>query len=437
MHRLTDFKNFRQAEVDLSSPLTILVGRNGSGKTNLIEGIEVMGALARGIPFHDITEVGHGGTVEVRGGLSSCRKFGAQAFGLRLDLPEVRHERSASRVTYYLEVTADSSGIHFSREGLHLDENRLFTASSAENGLLDVVCGNFTQGRAPGRRLSGPSSVLSRYSELVIDSKAGPRRRIASQAAAAVLAQLRRSYVFELLPKAMRNYERSDPQAQLTRSGSNLSSVLFSLRNGDAERAAALPRITAAIRQISEEPFREIGFAETSTGDVIAGIVVEADGASNGTRLIDARLLSDGILRMLAVLSALESVPDGARVVIERFDTSLHPSRAEVLISYVAEAASRRQLNVVVTTHNTAVMNALDESHLEHVWFLHRDDTLQEFRVTRLAESEPAMITLFGGGLGNRVMSGILEKQLDSGYERKRDLFMRAWLDSLSRTRSD
>ena len=41
MHRLTDFKNFAQAEVNLFEPLTILLGRNGSGKTNLLEGIEL------------------------------------------------------------------------------------------------------------------------------------------------------------------------------------------------------------------------------------------------------------------------------------------------------------------------------------------------------------------------------------------------------------
>lgn len=437
MHRFTDFKNFRSAEVDLSAPLTILVGRNASGKTNLIEGVEVMGALARGIPFHDITELGRGGTVEVRGGLVSCQRFGAGAFGLRVELPEVRHERGASRVAYDLEIAADSAGIHFARESLHLDEKPLFTASPLEDDLLEVVYDDFSAGPDSGKRLSGPESVLSRYSELIVGAGAGARRRIALQAAAAVLAQSRRPYVFEPMPNEMRNYERIDPRAQLTGNGSNLSSVLFSLRSGDAERAAALPRITAAIRQISEEPFRDIGFAETPTGDVIAGFVAESDSAPGGTRLIDARLLSGGILRMLAVLSALESVPDGARVVIERFDTSLHPSRAEVLLTHVAEAASRRHLNVVLTTHDTAVMNAFDESHLECVWICYRDDTLQEFRVTRLAEVEPAAITRMRG-LGNFVMSGILAKKIDSGYERKLDLFMREWLESLSaQARSD
>lgn len=432
MHRLTDFKNFRQAEVDLSAPLTILLGRNGSGKTNLIEGFEVMGSLVRGVPFTEITELGRGGTVEVRGGLPYCQRFGATSFGLHLDLPHFRTRRRRSSVSYTLNIAADSSGIRLLRESLMFGEKSLILAYPAEDGLLNVVYDNFSRGPNPSKKLSGSASVLSRYSELIADAQVNDYRRSASEAADAVLAQLPRPYVFDLTPNEMRNYERKDPQAQLTRNGSNLSSVLFSLKNGSAERTAALNRITAAIRQIPEEPFREIGFAETPLGDVMAGFVVEPGTAPNGAPLLDARLLSDGTLRMLAVLSAVETVPDGARVVVEEFDNGVHPSRAEVVISYLAEAAARRHLNVVLTTHSSAVMNAIEKPQFPCVWICHRDDTLHAFRVTRLIEIEPAAITRLRGGLGNFVASGKLEKRLDSDYEQDRARFMKNWLTSLS-----
>lgn len=432
MHRLTDFKNFRHAEVDLSAPLTILLGRNGSGKTNLIEGFEVMGSLARGVPFTEITELGRGGTVEVRGGLPYCQRFGATSFGLHLDLPDFRPGRRHSSVSYTLDIAADSSGVHLLRESMMLGDKSLILASLAEDGLLNVVYDNFSRGRNPTKKWPGSVSVLSRYSELIADAKVNANRRIALKAVGAVLAQLPRPYVFDLIPNEMRNYERKDPQAQLTRSGSNLSSVLFSLKNGHAERTAALHRITKAIRQIPEEPFQGIGFAETPLGDVMAGFVTESGNVSNGTPSIDARLLSDGTLRMLAVLSAMETVPNGSRIVIEEFDNGLHPSRAEVVISYLVEAASRRHLNVVLTTHSPAVMNAIEESQYPCVWICHRDDGLQAFRVTRLTEVEPAAVTRLRGGLGNFIASGKLGKRLDSDYEQDRARFMQNWLRSLS-----
>ncbi len=130
----------------------------------------------------------------------------------------------------------------------------------------------------------------------------------------------------------MRNYERVNPQATLLRNGANLSAVLFALSKGRAEERTRLHRITDTIRQIPEEPFQKIGFVETAIGDVMAGFLAEPDSGLNSDRLIDARLLSEGTLRMLAVLTALETVPTRSRIVIEEFDTGLHPSRAELLV---------------------------------------------------------------------------------------------------------
>ena len=243
-----------------------------------------------------------------------------------------------------------------------------------------------------------------------------------------------RLWVLAFVVAHLVRYEVEDIRTRQLRqhSGSNLSSVLFSLKNGNAERAAALHRITTAIRQIPEEPFQEIGFAETPLGDVMAGFVTEPGSASNGTPSIDARLLSDGTLRMLAVLSALETVPDRSRVIIEEFDNGIHPSRAKVVISYLAEVASRRHLNVVLTTHSPAVMNTIEESQYSCVWICHRDDTRQESRVTRLSDLDDALLMSIAGGLGNFVTQGRLDRRLDSGYEDYRDRATQEWLDSLS-----
>ena len=79
MHCLTDFKNFTRAELNLFKPLTVLLGRNGSGKTNLIEGVELLATLAGGTPL-EITDIDRGGVFEVRGGLQSCIRFGARGW---------------------------------------------------------------------------------------------------------------------------------------------------------------------------------------------------------------------------------------------------------------------------------------------------------------------------------------------------------------------
>ena len=42
MHQFRDFKGFKQVGIDLLRPFTLLIGPNGSGKTNVIEAIELL-----------------------------------------------------------------------------------------------------------------------------------------------------------------------------------------------------------------------------------------------------------------------------------------------------------------------------------------------------------------------------------------------------------
>ena len=173
-----------------------------------------------------------------------------------------------------------------------------------------------------------------------------------------------------------------------------------------------------------------IDFEETSLGDVMAGFVPDRE--TNGRKLVDLRILSDGTLRMLAIITALETVPIGSRVVVEEFANGLHPSRAKLLVGALAETAERRKLNVLVTTHNPAFMDALDEPHLNRVLICHGDESGGGCRVTRLGDMDIAGTIGVRGGLGDFVTRGALERHLAPDYTEQRAKETREWLASLS-----
>lgn len=50
--RLTAFKSYQDAELPLA-PLTVLIGRNGSGKSNALDALEVLSRLAQGEEVRD------------------------------------------------------------------------------------------------------------------------------------------------------------------------------------------------------------------------------------------------------------------------------------------------------------------------------------------------------------------------------------------------
>ena len=430
MHCLTDFKNFARAELNLFDPLTVLLGRNGSGKTNLIEGVELFATLARGVPFNEITDTDRGGSFEVRGGLRSCVRFGSGRFGLRFNQAQVRGQP----VDYSIEVAAHGrNGVQLAAESLKIGHRLVFDAVHSHGDLMQVKYNNFSRGPNPTCTLSASCSVLSRYEEVIRNSRSkAPELRTSTRPVEGVRRYLRNSYIFDPQPKAMREYARVQSAPQLLRSGANLSAVLFALSELQEETNPALQRITEIVRQIPEEPFTVIGFVETSLGDVMAGFVPDQGKETNGTELVDARILSDGTLRMLAIVTALETVPVSSRIVIEEFDNGLHPSRAKLLVGALAETASRRKLNVLVTTHNPAFMDALDEPQMNSVLICHSDESGSGSKATKLGDMDIAGTVGLRGGLGDFVTRGALEQHLAPDFAKKRASETREWLASLS-----
>ena len=433
MHCLTDFKNFARAELNLFEPLTVLLGRNGSGKTNLIEGVELLATLARGAPFNEITDVDRGGIFEVRGGLRSCIRFGKEKLGLRFNNAAVQFDGKHQPVDYSIEIAVRGrNDVQLSAEKLQIGDRILFDAVNSGGDLMEVRYDNFARGRNPNCQVSASRSVLSRYEEIIRNSQANnPRLRTSTEAVLSVRGYLRNSYIFDPQPKAMREYARAESNPLLLRGGTNLSAVLFALSEGDEEQRAALQRITDIVRQIPEEPFTKIGFADTSLGDVMAGFVADEGTETSGGKLVDARLLSDGTLRMLAIVTALETVPGSSRIVIEEFDNGLHPSRAKLLVGALSETASRRKLNVLVTTHNPAFMDALDESQIDSVLICHGNESGGGSQVTRLVDMDIAGTIGLRGGLGDFVTRGALEEHLEPDFVEKRSGETREWLASL------
>ena len=429
MHFLINFKNFARAELNLFEPLTVLLGRNGSGKTNLIEGVELLATLARGVPFNEITDIDRGGSFEVRGGLRSCARFGTQKFGLRLYQARVGDQP----VDYAILVARRGrNDVQLAAERLKYGHSIAFDAVHSDGDLIQVKYNNFSPGRNPTCTLSSSRSVLSRYEEVIRNSRSkAPGLRASTRTVEGVRRYLRNSHIFDPQPKAMREYARVESAPQLLRSGANLSAVLFALSEFKEEPNSALQRITEIVRQIPEEPFAKIGFEETSLGDVMAGFVPDQERELNGTTLIDARILSDGTLRMLAIVTALETVPDGSRIVIEEFDNGLHPSRAKLLVGALAETACRRKLNVLVTTHNPAFMDALDETQMNSAVICHSDDSGSGSKVTKLSDMDIADTVGLRGGLGDFVTRGALERHLAPDFAKQRAEETREWLASL------
>jgi hypothetical protein len=289
------------------------------------------------------------------------------------------------------------------------------------------------------RAVSLPSdrSVLSHYEAITtaVSSKhpvgKGAERRAffsdlrVEDILSSVRGGLRTPLVFDPDPKAMRSYERIGNR-HLSRNGGNLSAALFALKRGDEQEKASLSRILHWIRQLPEEPYKDFGFVTTELNDVIFGLKETRQGP-----LLDARILSDGTLRCLAVLTALETVAPRSLVFIEEFDNGLHPSRVGLLTQAIWDCANRWELNVLVTTHNPATLDALTEEQLAGVVLCFWDKKQKASRLLPLLELPRADVLLERGHLGDLVTRRILEQHLAPGFEEHQKQAATDWLKAL------
>jgi AAA15 family ATPase/GTPase len=59
-------------------------------------------------------------------------------------------------------------------------------------------------------------------------------------------------------------------------------------------------------------------------------------------------------------------------LVIEEVDNGLHPSRARLLLNMLKKESAERGVDILVTTHNPALLDELAREHLQDVVMAHR-----------------------------------------------------------------
>lgn len=152
-----------------------------------------------------------------------------------------------------------------------------------------------------------------------------------------------------------------------------------------------------------------MNFIETERGEVM----VELEESFAGRKVNrEAALLSDGTLRALAIAAALLSVEPGSTVIIEEVDNGIHPPRVGQLLDLMEETAHNRDLNVLVTTHNPALLDAIPKEELQHVVACYGDPDEGDSKLVTLGQLDRFPALVARGPLGQLLTKGILDRFL-------------------------
>lgn len=395
-----NFKGYDKAVLWLEQ-ITTLIGSNASGKSNAIEGMQILSELALGkdlrVVFDETKNEG-----SIRGGAKGCCRYGSSFFvlGCTLDWDADYDLLYRIRIGVGSRVTVDEESLYLVRNAKTdaVNGKKIYKASvnTVESGDIVVEYSNGKRGKNPVCRVNRNMSVLSQMqSRLPSDAD---NYELMIKVISNVQQSLMRMFILDPIPALMRNYSRVGDSA-LRRNCSNISSVLYDIKERNYQDWYEMCQI---IKNLPENEIRDIDFVKTTINDVI---LVQKELNGKATSSIDAARLSDGTLRCIAVLAAVMSEPEHSLIAIEEMDNGIHPSRVIRLVHALSEVARRRKIDLVMTTHNVTVLNGLNKQGVLGVSIVYRDVDTQASQIIPFVEIQNQAGILASGGIGDAMES--------------------------------
>ena len=324
---LKNYKSIAACDVQLQ-PLTFLVGRNGSGKSNFLDALRFVADALNYSLEHAIRD---------RGGINDVRRRSRGhpnhfSIGFEFTLPN-------SATGYYaFNIESRSRG----RYVVQTEECRVQRApDNTPEAYFRVVNGKTINTSVK----VAPAAVNDRL--YLVNASGLPEFR-------PVYDAFSRMGFYNLNPDIIRDLQDPDPGDMLMEDGSNLNSVFKQLSSDVKENIEEY--LAVIVPGVEKVHARKFGPKETLQ---FRQYVAEDE----DSLIFYPNNMSDGTLRVLGILVALYQGNQNTQkcvplVGIEEPETALHPAASGVLLDGLRDAAHKRQ--VIITSHSPDLLDNKD-----------------------------------------------------------------------------
>jgi len=401
--RFKKFKSFADATMPVE-PISIMIGANASGKSNAIDGLQILSGLATNRELIDILDGIRGKETGIRCGSRGAPRYESASFelGCSLDCDDYSLEYEI-KIGVKPRVWLLSESLHKKIPGSKHKKQLVYRTSSPDekSGDIPVIYHTNQPGRNPQVPFLRNYSILSQLpGRFPADSNAAPEVKKIFDIVTSVLRGI---LILNPAPHLMRDYVHRS-RTKIVPTGENLSAVIADLIKEQNTKQLILKYL----EDFPEQQIVDIKILETPTGDVMLSFVEQF---GNNLKPVDTRGMSDGTLRYLSILAALVGESHGTTVVVEEVDNGLHPSRAYKLIRALRELGKKRGIDVIVTTHNPASLNALESEDIPGVVVCYRDTEDGDSRFISWIDLPNYPELMAKGRIGDIVTQGLVNLQ--------------------------
>lgn len=368
---LENFKNFKKATLTLGN-LTLLVGANASGKSNIRDAFRFLHGISRGYTVSEIMGEKYGDGGErvwrgIRGGAdeASFQRIGTFAIQVKFTIQEPQSEQIL-KATYRIEI--DCSEPKVQDEWLEIDGSVIMNHSDNPN-LYQPLLSQLDKHNSPTKELAG--EALAAFSSMRF---------------------------MEFSPEVMRQLSFLG-RTVLGDQGENLSSVLQHLCSDPTNKDILLHWI----HELTPMDIQDFEFFKLPDSRIMM-ILIEG----NGQR-ITAASASDGTLRFLAIMSALLAPKPARFYFFEEVENGFYPPRMDLLLDLIERQTAQNTVQVVASTHSPHLLNLASASTLESASFIYRLEEQPSAHIKRIYDLPHARRVTAKQGVGRLHAIGWLE----------------------------
>ena len=408
---LENWKSFRYAELPLD-PLTVLIGTNASGKSNVVEALEFLQRIANGENI-EAALAGDKTLSSIRGGVELAARKGENEFTIKALVSGEDDETD-----YLYSITLITKPIMN-----NLNET-ITIINEKKNNYYPIKFGLTTEKLYLRSCLLNRSSIngirldfigIESFGTKLNDKNSYQMKIVQEQSLDIInkfiLPTIQNIHILNPIPLTMRNYSRLSENIESD--GSNIAGVLAALT--DNKKTEVENTLSEYIKDLPEGDIKKVWAEKVGRLGTDAMLYCQEEWKSGEIIEIDARSMSDGTLRFLAILTALLTRPEGSQIVIEEIDNGLHPSRAALLVKILKEIGTKRNIDILLTTHNPALLDAFGSEIVPFVVVAHRDSETGESKLTLLEDIDNFPKLFASYSLGQMTTKGAIERSLSHG----------------------
>lgn len=380
--RAKNYRSIRELDLELG-PLTILVGPNASGKSNVLDVLRfIRDAVSRGLDFaiskrHGIKSLRH----QYQNGRGRRRDvelgFRARIEDITLDYNFILSSNldgghSVKREYGWYRLDSESEQLNFDTKDEHVIEPRPLADSES----IDFPTDDLSFFRYRRALLAGMSNDSEDHGRSVFVRLYLLQRD---------LSELCFYHVF---PNTIREPQKQVNSRRLDEQGTNLASVLREMQRsnigtGDfGHLSSSLAYVVPGITEVRTEAAGGYLVLQFKHSDIVDGKGVWLDAAQE----------SDGTLRMLALLTAIYQRRQPSFLGIEEPESAVHPGALAFLADVFQEASLRTQ--IVITTHSPDLIDHLPIDSIRAVEFVDGETKVGEVSNRQASAVRERLFTL-------------------------------------------